>query len=124
MNAWRGLLPGDIAVLVTAVALLAGLWLGLGSGGDSREVAVTRSSGPAFSVPTWTRRQLDIDGPLGTTRVEIADGAARIIESPCRQKLCIRAGWLREAGETAACVPNRVAISMLAGDARFDAVSF
>jgi hypothetical protein len=124
----RELRPGDIAILLVAVALLAGLWTGLAVEATSpdarREVVITRNSGPDFTLPAWTEQVISIDGPLGRTRIEIRNGQARIIESPCRQKLCILEGWLQHAGETAACVPNEVGVSLVAANSRLDAVNF
>lgn len=120
--------PGDIGVLLVAIALLAGLWTGLGiettSPDTRREVAITRASGPDFTLPAWTEQAISIDGPLGRTRIEIRNGQARIIESPCRQKLCILEGWLQHAGETAACVPNKVGVSLVSASSNLDAVNF
>lgn len=122
---WLALLkPADGIVIALALALLAGLWIGLGSSERGWVVAVTRASGSDFEVPAWTQQELRIDGPLGITRIEIDNGRARVVASPCEQKICILAGWLEHTGETAACVPNRVAISLLAADNRFDAVNF
>ena len=50
--------------------------------------------------------------------------AERFTDSPCRHKICIRAGWQRQAGAVAACVPNRVALVLAGEDARYDSMSY
>ena len=55
-------------------------------------------------------RLLEVSGPLGTTRIEIANGEASIIASPCARKVCLGFGSIRFDGEMAVCLPNRVAI--------------
>lgn len=116
--------PGDIVVLAAAIGLVAGLWLAPGAGGNGWNVVVTRAGGPDFELPAWTTQEISIDGPLGTTNIEIHNGMARVVSSPCSRKICMLEGWLEQAGDTAACVPNRVAVSLQAADPRFDAVNF
>lgn len=43
-------------------------------------------------------------GPLGDTVIEIKDSRARIIDSPCPNKTCIKASW----SDTLVCLPNKV----------------
>ncbi|MDX1442530.1 MAG: NusG domain II-containing protein [Gammaproteobacteria bacterium] len=125
MRRWLTLAkPGDAVIFVIALALLVGLWLGLARGDRAWQVDIMRASGADFSVPAWTSQTLHIEGPLGETVIEIARGRARVVSSPCEQKICVLADWLEHAGETAACLPNRVAISLVSADSRFDAVNF
>ena len=51
-------------------------------------------------------------GPVGETVVEIRDGKAAIIESDCKNKTCIHMGQIDKSGQSAACLPNRVLISV------------
>ena len=37
--------------------------------------------------------------------VEVSGGAVRFSESGCPDQVCVRSGWLKKAGDTAACVP-------------------
>ena len=53
---------------------------------------------------------LSVKGPLGVTKIEIKDGRARITESPCLHKVCVKMGWIRNAGKIAVCVPNQVVV--------------
>ncbi|SHI17643.1 hypothetical protein SAMN02745823_03031 [Sporobacter termitidis DSM 10068] len=45
--------------------------------------------------------------------VEVVDGKIHFLESTCRDKICIKEGFLSRPGETAACLPNRVAIKIV-----------
>tara|TARA_B100000959_G_scaffold249389_1_gene276957 strand:- start:2737 stop:3105 length:369 start_codon:yes stop_codon:yes gene_type:complete len=49
-------------------------------------------------------------GPLGISEIEIKDGQARIVQSPCLRKVCIKMGWIKHSGKIAACVPNKVVV--------------
>lgn len=52
---------------------------------------------------------------LPEVEIEVRDGAAAFIRSDCHDKICVRSGYLRESGQMAACLPNRVAIRITRG---------
>jgi hypothetical protein len=56
--------------------------------------------------------QLDIPGPLGNTVVELKDGQARVISSPCTNQSCVVSGAIHSRGQWIACLPNRVFVSV------------
>ena len=53
-------------------------------------------------------RIVDFEGPLGMTRIEIRDGKARILRSPCKLKVCIKSGYIQYADRISVYLPNRV----------------
>ena len=69
-------------------------------------------------------RVVAIEGPLGTTRLQIAGKRVRFISSPCRGKQCIHAGWLADAGDFAACLPNRISLTVLGLTKEYDSINF
>lgn len=66
--------------------------------------------------------RIEVAGPLGTTVIEVGDRSARIVDSPCPLKLCVRTGALDRPGRVAACLPNRVALEALGPGGDVDAV--
>ena len=58
-------------------------------------------------------------GPLGTTVIEIRDGKARVISSPCRNGICMEAGW----SSTLCCLPNRIIATVSGTEEDIDAIS-
>jgi hypothetical protein len=68
-------------------------------------------------------RVFEIKGPLGHTEVEIKDGKIRIKKAPCRDKICIKQGWISNSGESLICLPNKVMV-YITGEARYDAISW
>ncbi|MGN0728107.1 NusG domain II-containing protein [Treponema sp.] len=65
------------------------------------------------------------EGALGETSVQIKDGKASFANSPCQNKNCIQAGEISADGQWAACLPNKIFIS-IEGSAQedgFDAIS-
>ena len=55
--------------------------------------------------------------------IEIAGKKARIIQSDCLNKICIKEGWIEKCGETAVCLPNKTAIQIKCDENNIDAIS-
>lgn len=60
---------------------------------------------------------ISVEGKLGITDIEIKDGQARIVRSPCLHKVCIKMGWIRHSGKIAVCIPNKVVIRVVGENA-------
>lgn len=74
-------------------------------------------------LPLSENRIVHVTGPIGETEVEIIDGKARIVKSPCSKKLCIKSGYIQYADRFAACLPNRVVVRVIGAPHRgIDAV--
>jgi hypothetical protein len=80
----------------------------------------------SWIYPLSDTAEVTVDGPLGQTVVELRDGAARIKSSPCPNQMCVRQGKLHAAGQSAACLPNRVvaAIERRGGSRDVDAAAW
>jgi len=116
---------GDKLIIVCAGLLLyfafSELWTRDVSSGQARIL----SEGAEYAVVSLQQeRVLRVPGPAGFTVVEVRDGAIRCAESPGWQQICQRAGWLRQGGEVAVSLPNRVVIQVLSEDPRYDAINF
>ena len=70
------------------------------------------------------QRMLEIKGRLGISRIEIRDGQARFVTSPCHGKYCIHSGWLRRGGDISACLPNGISLEMAGADRSYDSVNY
>ena len=115
----------DILVILAAASVTVFFSaLAFRSGGGGGEVHITSEDGEA--VYTLSREgEIGVHGPLGDTIVVISDGEARVVESPCRDKICIARGALDSAGEWTACLPNRVFVRVRSsGKSETDALSF
>lgn len=63
------------------------------------------------------RRLITVTGPLGKTTIEIEGARARVIDSPCRDKVCVHFGWLSKKDDFSACLPNKVLVTIEAAPA-------
>ena len=88
---------GDILVAL-GLLLLAGLLLLLRPSG----------SGGVYVNGAAASEGMTVNG----VTIEIAAGKARVTDSPCRDKLCVHAGWLERPGDVAVCLPQRVIVEI------------
>ncbi|MFQ5488478.1 MAG: NusG domain II-containing protein [Gammaproteobacteria bacterium] len=114
----------DYIVVTCTLLLLPLLYLNFWGGGPAQAAHIHSADGREFSVPLGVDQTLALEGPLGTSIIEIRNGQVRFSDSPCRGKQCIHAGWLRHGGEFAACLPNRISVTVSAAEPRFDSINF
>ena len=56
--------------------------------------------------------KITVSGPLGETVVELSDGEARVLSSPCLNQSCVSAGPIHSPGQWLVCLPNKVFVSV------------
>lgn len=122
---WLPLLhPGDYLVVAAAVAatLSAGflLW-----GPDRPTTAVVRAKGQIVaSLPLDRPAAFETRGPLGTTRVEVQPGRARVAADPGPRQYCVKQGWLTRSGAAAICAPNEVSLLLEGRRNNYDSLTY
>ena len=113
--------PLDIPVIILAAALTVIVGLkAYGRGTDSLSVVV-KGPDKTWIFPIEAAERVSVPGPIGETIVEIRDGRAAIVSSPCNGQTCVAAGEINKNGQWAACLPNRVSI-LIEGAAEADAI--
>ena len=55
----------------------------------------------------------DVDTGYYTVHIEVKDGAARFVDSPCPDHICESFGWLSEEDQTATCLPARAVLCII-----------
>nr|WP_025776472.1 NusG domain II-containing protein [Clostridium botulinum] len=60
----------------------------------------------------------------GYNVIEIDKGSIRFIDADCPDKVCIKSGVLKKPGETAACLPHKLIITIEKNDKKVDEVSY
>jgi len=108
--------PFDYVAIVVAVLVVGGFSLRAYSESEAGSQVRIQTATNEFVYPLEQDLDLEIEGPLGITHVEIDDGRVRVTESPCREKICIAAGWVSQSGEWIACLPNRVFLRVEGGE--------
>lgn len=95
------------------------------SPGGAATTAEIRVGGTIIdTVDLSLARDIAIEGHRGVSLLRTEAGRLRFVDSPCRNRVCIHRGWLNTAGDSTACLPNRVSVSLRgSGVAAVDAVN-
>jgi len=119
--------PGDILTLIAAIVftgfLYSQYWFNSGQAGVEFVSIQVDNQTPKL-YPISKNQEISIEGPIGLSRIEIKNAQVHFLHSPCHNKQCISHGWISQAGETVACLPNRISISLIGRESRFDALNF
>lgn len=119
----RRISPADL-ILIVALALAVGAGLAAQTGAERGHHAVIQVDGETERRISLHRNDTyRVQGPAGEARIEVSDDQVRIVEAPCRRKLCVRRGWLASAGETATCLPNRLHVRVEGSESHYDAIN-
>lgn len=104
----------DIAILVLAMAGTATLYMALWQpgGAGARYATVQVEDETVLRLDLRRDGMHTVDGPLGTTRIQVSEGRVRVTDSPGRRRICVRDGWLDRPGAATVCLPNRVVIAI------------
>lgn len=115
----------DLAIVVCAAALVAGLYALLWTpSGHGTGVSIWVAGQERHRLPLNEDRRLEVAGAIGVSTIEVRGGRVRVVDSPGPYKVCMRAGWLRDTGESAVCLPNQVVVQITGPNPRFDSINF
>lgn len=130
MTGIKGLIlfkPADIIILISAGFLTFWLysvfWFDNSQQGKADRLLLQFADNDAIEYPLNKEQVITIKGRLGPTLIEIKQGKARFIHSSCRNQFCVFHGWLTVAGDTTACLPNRISISLKGTASNYDAIA-
>jgi len=116
---------GDGLALGLGTALVAASFsLAYTPATDSARLVVVQAGGAPLHFSLGEERILRIDGPAGTTEVEIRGGRARCLRSPGSRGICERAGWLERPGDIAVSLPNRLVLQIEQDRPAYDSMHF
>jgi len=116
---------GD-GLVVGVLLLLAGLgmlgWFLMPAGS---RLLVSNGQEVLYRAELPTVGTVDLEGPLGTTRLVIDATGARIVAAPCPLKICMTMGPARRVGDLIACLPNQVLVEVQGprDEGRYDLLS-
>mgnify|MGYP003771531653 CR=1 FL=1 len=76
-------------------------------------VVTNTSTDVERTYPMGKDAQFEVKGELGTSIIEVHDGKARFVSSPCPDQLCIHVfGWISKENELSFCLPNQVLLEI------------
>lgn len=74
--------------------------------------------------PSTPHKHISIDTDYGHSVVEIDGDTAAIVESDCRDQLCVRMGKITKVNQTSICLPNRLSIRLKSNKSDLDVISY
>jgi hypothetical protein len=105
----------DVLAVIVAAGAVTGVSIFVyGDTPEPTQVSIQSDAG-LFLYPLNRSLTVELAGPIGSTYVEIEDDRVRVLESPCRDQICVAAGWLDSTGQWTACLPNRVFVRVEGG---------
>lgn len=117
----------DIAILLLAVILTAWLyerfWFTNHAPGSAETLSIQVAQQTPQKYSLKDDRIIVIEGHKGRSHIEIKQGKARFIHSVCRNQFCVFHGWLSTPGDTIACLPNRISMTLQGRLNEYDALA-
>ena len=108
----RSYRPLDYGIFFIAVTVVAATAVFVYAGSVENLYVTISANNQLWQFPLETTETLAVSGPLGTTKIAIKDGLARIVDSPCENKTCIIQGAVHKPGQFVACLPNAVIVTV------------
>lgn len=69
-------------------------------------------------------KTLSVNGPMGKSIIEIAQGKVRFKQSPCHNQYCVHQSWLTRAHQAAICIPNQISLELMGASPTFDTLNY
>jgi hypothetical protein len=91
---------------------------------SSRYVSLYVGDEMRYIIDLYEEKDIEVDGFLGVSKLEVVNGKVRFIESPCSTHFCLRSGWLNPTIGLIACLPNGVSLQYLNHNKAYDAINF
>lgn len=103
---------GDWLVLLLSGALVVLSYTLLWRGGVADRAIVKRDGQTIIEISLNSASKTSVEGPLGTTVIEVQPGRARVFSDPGPRQYCVQQGWLTRAGAVAICAPNHITLQL------------
>ena len=113
----------DIIVIILLICLsfipelIFGVMMGKNYNGTYAEV--TLDGKPYKKILLSEHRgeeQIDIKTEYGYNIIEINDASIRIIDADCRDKICIKSGFISKPSEILVCLPHKLMVEIKSND--------
>lgn len=114
-----------LALVAVVLALTGGITLGariISGGTPVAQIIIDGQVVDEIPLRGATTEERTYATGYGTNTVRIEDGRIRFSAADCHDEVCVATGWLTRPGQSAVCVPNRIAIVVRGSGTEVDAV--
>ena len=108
----RDLLLICIIITIALVVYIPSLFSTTQKGEISAEIYCNSKLVETIKLTSALSKKIAVPTKLNVI-LEIQNGKIRFFSSDCRDKICVKEGFLDSQGQAAACLPNRVAIKVI-----------
>lgn len=101
------------AVVLAAAAALFVLRAAKPQGSAYKAQLIYGRDNTVMDISLDEDRTYDINTGYLLVHIEVKDGAARFINSPCPDHTCEHFGWISQEDQTATCLPGRAVLTIV-----------
>ena len=112
------------AVVLAIAAVLLLVRSAHSSGSKLRAELIYGDNNTTMNLPLDKNDTYDVDTGYYTVHIEVKDGAARFVDSPCPDHICESFGWLSNEDQTATCLPARAVLTIVPADTENFQINF
>lgn len=110
-NLLQGTTKADkVLISVLIVVSLSGIFFMQEVMPKRRTVLIEVDGRPLYVLPLGRDRIVEVEGSRGKTIIELKQEMARVKDSPCPTKQCVKQGWTGHG--VIVCLPNKVVITV------------
>lgn len=125
---FRILTKADILLFLTLVVIGAGtIWYGSNAiiNSTNKFIRITVENQEYGEYSLSKDQELTIDNNQHRNMIQINNGSVRMLESSCKNQICVNDGVIDTVGEQIVCLPNRVVVEIIGNESEkeFDAIS-
>ena len=108
---WTNLVFAAVILAIAAVLLVV---RNAHAGSSAlRAELIYGDSNTTLYIPLDKHDTYDVDTGYYTVHIEVQDGAARFVDSPCPDHICEGFGWISHEDQTATCLPARAVLTIV-----------
>ena len=104
----------DILLFVLLICVAVLTWFIRSDSHGQAQAQININGQTVMIIDLSTDRRIVIES-LPSVYFEVRDGAAAFIKSDCPDQICVQSGFLQRPGQIAACLPNRVSLTIISG---------
>lgn len=114
----------DIILIAALLALALGAWALVSLTARSGGEAVIELDGEELTrLPLSRDAVLTVGEGEHSNTVAVENGAVRVTQASCPDRICIRRGAISRGGESIVCLPNRLVVTVTGAEPGADAVA-
>jgi hypothetical protein len=124
LNSVKSIRVGDVLVILLSIIGIIWLFANFWQQTPANRLQIMQGNTVVGTYSLNQTRDIHVHGAKGESVIQIADGRARFMKSPCTNQYCVHQGWLNRAGQAAVCLPNEVIVQLLGAQKPFDSLSY